>query len=191
MQARLAGEKVDSKTARSERFRQLLVSHEARLLRYLRRKVSDEAAREIAQETFLRLWKEDEKKLAGRETEWLFCVCRNLALDVLKKEAPMKKGATKDAPLDASSLASTQDGADVQLEQRDQDNELNRIMVSLPEAQQEVMRLKFQDGFSYKEISSITGHSVSYVGVLIHEAMTRLRRDLAGVSKPLRHGGGV
>ena len=49
----------------------------------------------------------------------------------------------------------------------------------LPPNQQEVIRLKFQTGFSYKEISRITELSVSNVGFLIHTAVQRLRAEFA------------
>ena len=39
------------------------------------------------------------------------------------------------------------------------------LLETLPPNQQEVLRLKFQNGFSYQEISRISGHSVSNVGV--------------------------
>jgi len=54
-----------------------------------------------------------------------------------------------------------------------------RMIDHLPPNQQEVLRLKFQSGFSYKEISRITTLSVSHVGVLIHHAVTRLRAEYA------------
>jgi RNA polymerase sigma-70 factor (ECF subfamily) len=41
------------------------------------------------------------------------------------------------------------------------------------------VRLKFQNGFSYKEIARITELSVTNVGFLIHTAVTRLRREFA------------
>jgi RNA polymerase sigma-70 factor (ECF subfamily) len=56
---------------------------------------------------------------------------------------------------------------------------LLRSIERLPANQQEVVRLKFQNGFSYKEISRITELSVSNVGFLIHTAVTRLRADFA------------
>ena len=49
----------------------------------------------------------------------------------------------------------------------------------LPPNQQEVVRLKFQNGFSYKEISQITALSVGNVGFLIHTAVARLRAEFA------------
>ena len=49
----------------------------------------------------------------------------------------------------------------------------------LPPKQQEVIRLKFQNGFSYKEISRITELSVGNVGFLIHTAIKRLQEEMA------------
>jgi RNA polymerase sigma factor (sigma-70 family) len=51
----------------------------------------------------------------------------------------------------------------------------------LPRNQQEVVRLKFQNGFSYKEIARITDLSVTNVGFLIHTAVARLRREFAAL----------
>jgi RNA polymerase sigma-70 factor (ECF subfamily) len=56
---------------------------------------------------------------------------------------------------------------------------------SLPDNQREVIRLKFQQGLSYKEISAVTGLSVSNVGFLIHTGIKRVRENL-GVDKPGR-----
>jgi len=56
-----------------------------------------------------------------------------------------------------------------------------RLIGSLPPNQQEVIRLKFQSGFSYKEISRITSLSVSNVGFLIHTAVSRLRREMTAL----------
>ena len=52
-------------------------------------------------------------------------------------------------------------------------------------AVREVIRLKFQSGFSYREISRISGHSVSNVGFLIHTGLKTIRRRMADVH-PIR-----
>jgi RNA polymerase sigma-70 factor (ECF subfamily) len=52
------------------------------------------------------------------------------------------------------------------------------MLVDLPENQREVIRLKFQTGMSYREISAVTGLSVSNVGFLLHAAINTLRRKL-------------
>lgn len=171
---------MDSRT-RSEWLRSLLVAHEARLLRYARRWLTEESSREVVQESFMRLWKEDANDLQGRETEWLFCVVRNLAIDVAKKESRVNKkfaSGSQDGVDILDQLPSPARSPDDALVEVQQESAVLRSLASLTESQQEVMRLKFQEGFSYKEISSITGHSVSNVGVLIHEAMKKVRHEL-------------
>jgi len=49
------------------------------------------------------------------------------------------------------------------------------LIETLPQKHQEILRLKFQEELSYKEISEITGHSVNHVGVLLHQAILHLR----------------
>ena len=53
------------------------------------------------------------------------------------------------------------------------------LIEQLTPQQQEVVRLKFQNGFSYKEISRITELSVTNVGFIIHTAVARLRTAMA------------
>lgn len=53
------------------------------------------------------------------------------------------------------------------------------LLKTLTPNQQEVVRLKFQNGFSYREISAITGLSESNVGYLLHIAIRKIRERLA------------
>lgn len=54
-----------------------------------------------------------------------------------------------------------------------------RLLNALPANQRDVIRLKFQNGFSYREISRISGHSVTNVGYLIHTGLKTIRAQLA------------
>lgn len=53
-------------------------------------------------------------------------------------------------------------------------------LAELPPSQQEVLRLRLQEELSYKEISAVTGHSVSHVGVLVHVGLKTVRQRLGG-----------
>ena len=64
-------------------------------------------------------------------------------------------------------------------EARDNAAQAAELINQLPPRQQEVIRLKFQSGFSYKEISRITGLSVSNVGFIIHTAVKTLRTGMS------------
>jgi RNA polymerase sigma-70 factor (ECF subfamily) len=69
---------------------------------------------------------------------------------------------------------------------RESHGRLLRALEELPPRQQEVLRLKFGEGLSYKEISRITRLSVSNVGYTIHVAVSRLRATLAADASQTR-----
>ena len=123
----------------------------------------------------MRLWKADRASIEGHLAEWLYTVCRNRAIDVRRREEKMH-------PLPRNHAEAQPSPAPTPSEQAERRQSLSRAMAALgklPEPQQEVIRLKFQGGLSYKEISRVTGHSVSYVGVLIHTGMKTLRSNLS------------
>ena len=130
-----------------------------------------DAARDVVQDTFLRLCAQDRGVIEARLAEWLFTVCRNRALDVLRKESRMSHLSEEQVHRCLSTDPSPPDLA----ERRELAGRVLGLLDSLPLNQREVIRLKFQNGFSYQEISRISGHSVSNVGYLIHAGMKTLR----------------
>jgi RNA polymerase sigma-70 factor (ECF subfamily) len=150
---------------------------EGPLTRYALRIVGEvESARDIVQETFLKLCGQDRGRVEPHLAEWLFTVCRNRALDVLRKEARVSRSTDPETRLSVVPAAGA-DPSDGQ-EQRDELERVLRLMALLPDSQQEVIRLRFQEGFSYKEISRITGFSVGNVGYLLHVGLKSLRGRL-------------
>jgi RNA polymerase sigma factor (sigma-70 family) len=76
------------------------------------------------------------------------------------------------------------------LEARDGTRHLLELLAELPPSQREVLRLRFQESLSYKEISVVTQHSVSHVGVLIHTGLKTLRLKLGLTVSPRAMEGG-
>ena len=150
--------------------------YESPLVRYATWILGDiERAREVVQETFLRLCKEQPARIEGHLAQWLFTVCRNLAFDVRKKEnrmSPMTDPETVTTAYDAYG------GPGASLEREETMSQVLRAMETLPANQREVLRLKFQSDLSYKEISEITRLSVTNVGFLIHTAIKTLRKEM-------------
>src|SRR2546427_7272985 len=160
--------------SKSEWIAEAMDLYEAQLLRYATWLMGDlEVAREVVQETFLRLCKEQRHpKIADYLSQWLFTVCRNLAFDIRKKEARM------------TPLGDVHIGVDSRLDDKQAGGEIFRMLDHLPRNQREVVYLKFQCDLSYKEISEITKLSVTNVGFLMHTALKNLRKEL--LSEPLR-----
>ena len=53
-----------------------------------------------------------------------------------------------------------------------------RLLETLPENQQEVIRLKIEHGLKYRGIGEITGLSMSNVGYLLHQGLQSLRQKM-------------
>ena len=148
-----------------------LAQHEDKLIRYATWILRDsERAREVVQETFLRLCRESSAKVGGHVAQWLFTVCRNLAFDTRKREARM-------TPLEDAEI-----GFDSNLEQKETAGEIFRLVEHLPKNQREVVYLKFQCDLSYKEISEVTKLSVGNVGLLLHTALRAIRKQVLSES---------
>jgi RNA polymerase sigma-70 factor (ECF subfamily) len=150
------------------RFEGPLTLYASRLLR------DTEAARDVVQETFLKLCGSEPAAIDGHLAEWLFTVCRNRALDVLRKEHRMTQLREEHV---LRCLSPEPGPLDVAV-RHDLSSRVVELLEALPINQREVVRLKFQNGFSYQEISRISGHSVSNVGYLIHAGIKALRVQL-------------
>jgi len=177
-----------STAARSrDGIRSAVDQYQGRLIRFAARITGDvESARDVVQDTFLRLCREDLDDVWDHLPAWLFRVCRNRALDVRKKEGPVQR---LDAVASAATSGPAADPHDL-LERGEDTRRVLAALEELPPAQQEVLRLRFQEDLSYKEISAITGHSVGNVGFRIHTGIKQVRQRLRAAEGARRIEGG-
>jgi RNA polymerase sigma-70 factor (ECF subfamily) len=154
-----------------------VVRHQAPLLRYATRLLGGDAdrARDVVQDTFVRLMAQPPGEVDGHVAEWLFTVCRNRTHDVLRKEGRMKR--FEEGQVEQLTAPDPRPGR--ALERAEQHETVLMLIGKLTPNQQEVVRLKFQNGFSYQEISRITSLSVTNVGFILHTAIKALRQDMA------------
>ena len=148
-----------------------LARYERPLLRYAASITGDlEAARDVVQDTFVRLSRET-ADVESRMAAWLFTVCRNRALDACRKNHRMIPTEPHEMDIRAGRETNPSDV----LEQKENASRLTEMVDALPPNQREVIRLKFDAELSYREISEITKLSVSNVGFLLHTAVKTLR----------------
>jgi len=168
----------DATAESRERFVQrAMVDYESALVGYAAGILHDvERAREVVQDTFMRLCRQDVAKVRDGLKTWLFTVCRNRALDVLRKERRLE-------PLEDERLGRMPSGdpaPDKLADRHERMEELMNYLERLSDNQKEVILLKFQQGLSYKEISEVTGLGSGNIGFLIHTGLKRLRELLPG-----------
>jgi len=130
-----------------------------------------ERARDVVQDAFLRLFQADPTRVRENLKAWLYTVCRNRALDVLRKEQRLDLG-------DEDKILSFTDHRPDPSQSSDTSELYDRawtLLEQLSKNQQEVIRLKFHHDCSYKDIARITGLSMGNVGFLMHVGLKKLR----------------
>ena len=156
------------------------------LVRYAARLLGDvEAARDVVQHVFLRLCDRQPAEIDGRLAAWLYTVCRNRAMDVLRagsRQSSLEDSAGRGAGRVAGREVDPADSA----EQNELAGRLRQLVARLPSSQCEAVGL-WADGFSYREIAGILDRQEGHVRVLVHRGLKSLReqplvRDLVAES---------
>ena len=171
---------------RFESIEEVFAALESPLLSYALRLLHARAAAEdIVQEAFMRLHSQFKEVRDPRR--WLYRTVHNLALNQRRKD-------DKIVPLDPVAGTRTReenavsvipDTADPELlpdEQIIRWEGIGLVRLSLgtlDERSREVLKLKFEENLSYREISAKTGLSVSNVGYLLHQALKMIAAELA------------
>lgn len=149
----------------------VIAAYEAKLLRYAGDVVGHALARDVVQDTFLKLCREPRERIESHLSAWLFTVCRNSALEVKRKVRRL-------SPLDEQSHVAESDPPGAQFEHDQALAHVKRFLSTLPERERELVRLRFDGELSYKQIAEVTGLSVTNVGFLLHTALNRVRTAL-------------
>lgn len=148
---------------------ELFATQERPLLAYAYRLTRDsDRAQDLVQEAFMRLHAQFESVRQPRS--WLFRTVHNLALNHARAErrivalVPTTEGAESD-PIDPQPLP------DAQLQRLETIGQTRLLLDRLDARSKELIRLKFEEGLSYKEISARTGLTVTNVGYILHHAI--------------------
>ena len=159
-----------------ERFvEQAMVDYESPLIAYATTILNDpDLARDVVQDTFIRLCRQDPADVRDHLKAWLFTVCRNRAFDQLRKDRHSQ--ALDDTHWNA--LRDPNPQPDKHAETEERLTFVLKLMSRLPANQRDVILLKFQQGLSYQEIHDITGLSSGNIGYLIHTGLKQLRSFL-------------
>ena len=139
----------------------------------LRITMNREEAEDIVQDTLIKVWnKRDDWENIESIEAFSLTVCRNLALD------RMKKAERQNASLDEQQ-AERPDRSRSPLElmeQRDRVETVRRLVNSLPEKQRSCMQLRDFEGKSYRDIATILGITEEQVKVNIFRARQTIKQ---------------
>ena len=141
------------------------------IYRFILKNIHDsDKAKDIVQDTYEKLWLKVETVSFEKVKSYLFTAAYHTMIDVIRREK--KQGDFNDIKPDHYSHS-------------DQYSDLNEILHEainrLPEAQRSVILLRDYEGYTYEEISEITGLNESQVKVYIYRGRLFLKEYIGNL----------
>ena len=169
-----------SKTARGDHlaFGRIVVAHQDRIFAYLGRMGLDSAmAEDVAQETFLRVWRHAGKYTSwrGNLTTWILTIARNAALTRLSRPEGRAETPVNSETLEIASEAPRPDEQLVALQRQ---HRLQAALACLSAVDRSLLSSSYIDGLDLAAIANIEGCSIGATKVRLHRARQRLRQIL-------------
>jgi RNA polymerase sigma factor (sigma-70 family) len=155
----------------AEEYNQCVDSHSDGVYRFILKNIrDDQAARDIVQDAFEKMWLKFREISAERARSYLFTTAYHQMIDHIRKESRI-------------------DRLDLRFEPQDhyhhQFNDLKVILDEalqrLPEIQRSLILLRDYEGYSYEEIGNITGLNESQVKVYIFRGRLALKNYLVSI----------
>jgi RNA polymerase sigma-70 factor (ECF subfamily) len=156
-------------------FAELVKRHTERFyrlaFRYLQNK---EAAEDVVQDAFLKLWEDPGKWQADRNakfTTWFYRVVVNLCLDWQKRKRPVE--LNEEMP-----LIDDRETADQAMLRSEEQRVLEKEIAALPERQRTALNLCFDEGLSNQDAADAMGVNLKALQSLIMRAKTTLKERM-------------
>ncbi len=162
-------------------FDKLLARHKTKLYNYILSLVKDEdVADDIFQDTFVKVIvtvRQGRYDDRGKFAAWLCRIARNLVIDSFRQDKAEASVSTDDCNYDILNRRELSEGTvediliDMQIEE-----DVRHLVDELPEEQRKVLKMRYYEGFSFKEIAEITGVSINTALGRMRYAILNMRR---------------
>jgi len=140
---------------------------------YAQRLLEDiEDAEDIIQEVFLKLWyMRNDLRSYNSVPALSVQITKRLCINRIKVRRRRYEG------LEATTLTSDMPTPEVELEQKDNLNQVMRIIDRLPGLQQTILRMRHIDGFEVEEIAELTGSKPEAIRMNLSRARKKIKEQ--------------
>jgi RNA polymerase sigma-70 factor (ECF subfamily) len=156
-----------------EAFGRLYDMHVDRVYRHIYYRVGNQAdAEDLTQQVFIKAWQAIDryKRKATPFVAWLMTISHNLVVDFYRTK---KDKVHLEAEVLANDPASNPErAAEASFEQQ----RLQRAILQLRGDEQQVVILRFIEGFKFAEIASLLNKKEGNIRVILHRALIKLRK---------------
>ena len=156
-------------------FGKLYDMHVDRVYRHIYYRVGNEAdAEDLTQQVFLKAWEAIHryKRMASPFIAWLMTISHNLVIDFYRTKK--EKAYVELEVLADHSASSPERAAESSLDQE----RLRRAISQLRGDEQQVVLLRFIEGFEFAEIASLLNKREGNIRVILHRALVKLRNTV-------------
>lgn len=162
----------------------LIERHQKEIFSYIFYKVLDDAlANDVFQDTFMKViitLKEGRYNEEGKFVLWVKRIAHNLIIDHYRLKAKHNKVSETSYDNEEYSIFDLISGKEENIEEQlislQIQEDLMKMLEFLPENQQEVIKLRFFDGLSFKEIAEQTSSSINTTLGRVRYALINLRK---------------
>ena len=175
-------------TGCNEAFNELLHRYDSYVHTYIRYSVQDEdLAEDIFQDTFIKVMttiRQGRYSAEGKFKSWISRIAHNLIIDHFRRlktrgqEQMIEDTQSADEALFTLQLPADELSAEEQLIRHEHISELSRGLVKLSPEQREVIRLRYWEELSFKEIAEKTNVSINTALGRMRYALAHLRRHI-------------
>ncbi len=167
-----------------EAFRELVETHQQRVLGTIGRMLGDDTeAEDLAQQVFVRVWKSAGRwEPAAKFTTWLYTIVRNLVFNESRRRSRRPARSLDEMQDDEEHPRQFQDpgtkAPDTTILDAEMQEAIERAIQELPETQRLAVVMRRYQDVSYEEIAEVLNLTVSAVKSVLFRARTELREKL-------------
>jgi RNA polymerase sigma-70 factor (ECF subfamily) len=163
-----------------QNFEVIIERYGLRIINFINKMLADyDEAENISQEVFLKLYENLKKySMQGNFKTFVFTIARNTTLNHIKKQKRITFFSRMPANHCIDNYIVSKETPEKAIDKKQRDKDLLTALYSLKENQRLALVLKVYLEMSYKEISEITGWSISKIETLISRAKGNLKNKL-------------
>lgn len=158
----------------------LIERHQAKVYGFIYSKVGDTTiSDDIFQDTFIKViktLKTNAYNEEGKFLPWLMRIAHNQTIDFFRKNKKMPMQRETEEYSIFNFMSDSAQNIEGKLIEFQVEKDLKRLVESLPEDQREVLKMRFYDDLSFKEIADITGVSINTALGRMRYAVINLRK---------------
>jgi RNA polymerase sigma-70 factor (ECF subfamily) len=160
---------LESIRGKDSSFAELISRHLAGVYKFAYSYVRDAAdAEDIAQETFVRAWKNLKKFDTSRNLKtWLFTIAKNASLDMLKKKRPLAFSKITETESELESFLAPYIASgelpEANVDQKLLRGDIDEALAKLPPAYRAVLALRYNDHLKFREIAETLNEPIDTV----------------------------